>query len=217
MNRGLYGLPTDTSTFTSSLEDEAWYEWLTIPLLIASVYLAMFCVLGSFFYVWTVTGQADEGMPAYNKGGRGGEGSNKKGRSGGGGGDGGDGDDDDDELARRMGRMDFRSPKEKQQDKERRLGTQCPFIGWFGSDPSFKKANNGKKHQFRRCRSNMSVEYFPWCADHYRKANEHPDDDLDAKDDDDDITDSPPDPKKKGGRGGGKKKNNKRRGLGDAN
>ena len=138
--------------------------------------------------------QQDVKMQQWKKVGGGGGGGGGK-RHSGDGGNGGDDDPDGDKLSELLKRLlrqdDRRTPEQKKGDEDRRMNTQCIFIGWFDEDKDMK-ATTGLKRRYRRCRENMSAERKPWCHSHYLKENDDPDRDP-----------SPPGQSKKGGHGSG--------------
>ena len=138
------------------------------------------------FYAGTVCAggdqQEDVNMQQWNKSSGGQDGGGGKRHSGDGGG--GGGDDDDDSLAELLKRLmrqdDRRSPDQKQRDEDRRLNTQCIWIGWFDEDDDMK-VQSGLKRRYRRCRENMTRERKPFCHSHYLKTNDDPNFDPGAK------------------------------------
>ena len=137
-------------------------------------------------------------MQQWNKASGGQDGGGGKRRSGGGG-NGGDDDPDGEKLSELLKRLlnqdDRRSPEQKDLDRDRRLNTQCVFIGWFDEDADMR-AVSGLKRRYRRCRENMTKERKPWCYYHYLKQNDDPDKDPESKE-------SKKDKKDKGGHGSG--------------
>ena len=118
------------------------------------------------------------------------------------GGDGGNGGDDDpdgqklsDLLKRLLNQDDRRTPEQKELDRDRRMNTQCIFIGWFDEDADMKEITDLKR-RYRRCRENMTKERKPWCYHHYMKQNDDPNHDPQSKE-------SKKDKKDKGGHGSG--------------
>ena len=115
-----------------------------------------FLFLGADGYLYA-GGDSDVNMQQWNKAGGGQDGGGGKRHSGDGG---NDGDDDPDgeklsELLKRLLRQDDRrTPEQKQTGHDRRLNTQCIFIGWFDEDDDMK-AITGLKRRYRRCRENI--------------------------------------------------------------
>ena len=131
------------------------------------------------------------------------------GQDGGGGkrhsGDGGNGGDDDPDgeklselLKRLLNQDDRRTPEQKGLDRDRRLNTQCVYIGWFDEDDDMK-ATSGLQRRYRRCRESMTKERKPWCHYHYMKQNDDPTKDPNSKESKKDKKDK----KDKGGHGSG--------------
>ena len=141
--------------------------------------------------------QQDVTMQQWNKSSGGQDGGGGKRHSG----DGGNGGDDDpdkelsDLLRRLLNQDDRRTPKQKDLDRDRRLNTQCIYIGWFDEDDDMK-ATSGLQRRYRRCRENMTKERKPWCHYHYMKQNDDPDKDPQSKE-------AKKDKKDKGGHGSG--------------
>ena len=105
-------------------------------------------------------GNEDEGMPPSGRRGASGDegrGGGKKGR----------GNQSDDELARLLNdKADLRDEDQKEQDRRRRLATQCIYVGWFQLRDGEKPTNPGSKQVYRRCAATQSAKCVPWCKDH---------------------------------------------------
>ena len=140
-------------------------------------------------------------MQQWNKSGGGQDGGGGK-RHSGDGGNGGDDDPDGDKLSELLKRLlnqdDRRTPEQKDLDRDRRMNTQCVFIGWFDEDADMKPIT-GLKRRYRRCRDNMTKERKPWCHYHYMKQNDDPEKDPESKESKKDKKDK----KDKGGHGSG--------------
>ena len=142
--------------------------------------------------------QEDVNMQQWNKAGGGQDGGGGKRRSGDDG-NGGDDDPDGDKLSELLKRLlnqdDRRTPEQKDLDRDRRLNTQCVYIGWFDEDADMR-AVTGLKRRYRRCREHMTKDRKPWCYYHYLKQNDDPEKDPESKE-------SKKDKKDKGGHGSG--------------
>jgi len=162
-------------------------------------YVDDYLFLGADGYYYA-GGDQDVSMQQWNKASGGQDGGGGKRRSGDGG-NGGDDDPDGEKLSELLKRLlnqdDRRTPEQKDADRDRRLNTQCIFIGWFDEDADMRPIT-GLKRRYRRCRDSMTKERKPWCHYHYMKQNDDPEKDPEAKD-----PNSKKDKKDKGGHGSG--------------
>ena len=118
---------------------------------------------------------------------------------------------------------DLRTERQKDDDKKRRLATQCIFVGWFPVREGETPTNPGSDQVYRRCNRSMDAEHNPWCHNHWRREDDDPNEDpglkkkkrntkgggkgpKSKKKDDEDDNDAPDD--------SGKKKKKSSRGLG---
>ena len=67
---------------------------------------------------------------------------------------------------------DERTPDEFEEDRRRRLDTQCIFIGWFEPADADYRSRTGWRFQYRQCRSNAGTATAPWCKMHYLKRHD---------------------------------------------
>ena len=219
-----FTMTDSTDTYASSMQEDLWSQLVLVGFGIAVIitilvatyfwiigvrgsrhfirckitYVDDYLFLGADGIVYAGGDQQDVSMQQWNKVSGGQDGGGGKRRSGGGG-NGGDDDPDGEKLSELLKRLlnqdDRRPPKQKDLDRDRRLNTQCVFIGWFDEDADMK-AVSGLKRRYRRCRENMTKERKPWCYYHYLKQNDDPDKDPESKE-------SKKEKKDKGGHGSG--------------
>ena len=61
--------------------------------------------------------------------------------------------------------MDPRTPDERRRDQQRRLDTQCIFLGWFENTRE-EKERTRKRWVYRQCWSSSAQDYHPYCKNH---------------------------------------------------
>ena len=86
----------------------------------------------------------------------------------------------EDFLANHLKKLDLRHADQRERDFQRRLNSQCDYMGWYTAEDDDKEQTphlvTPHGRIFRRCRDNATREHYPRCATHAGKTDGDPND-----------------------------------------